>query len=43
MYLALMNNVSTARIYAKVVFFSKTGLVFLGVDVATADNVTLAL
>ena len=39
-----MNNVSTARIYAKSwVFFSKTGLVFLGVDVATADNVTLAL
>ena len=44
MYLAYMNNVSTARIYAKSwVFFSKNGLVFLGVDVATADNVTLAL
>ena len=45
MYLAYMNNVSTAKIYAKglSVLFPKLDWSSFGVDVATTDNVTLAL
>ena len=40
-----MNNVSTAKIYAKglSVLFPKLDWSSFGVDVATTDNVTLAL